>query len=268
MREQLLGQLHQVGVIGIRLVELQHRELGIVLGRDALVTEVAVDLVDAIEAADEQALEVELGSDPQVEVHVERVVVRLERPGDGATGDRLHHRRLHLEEAARVEKLPQRLDHAGAEQENRPRVGIDDEIHVALAVACLDVLEPMPLLGQRTKRLGQKGERLHGDGQLAGAGAEHLAGDPDEVADVELGEGGEVPELIGPRIELDPSRLVLQVREARLAVMTDGDETTGQAHRPRRLQLVLGRLLEPLVQRAGPVADREATAERVDSART
>ena len=148
MGEQLFGQLHQVGVVGVGLIELEHRELGIVLGRDAFVAEVSVDLVDAIEAADEQPLQIELGGDPQVEIHVERIVVGLERPRDGAARDGLHHRRFHLEEPPRVEELPQRLDHTRAKQEDRARVGIDHEIHVALAIARLDVLQAVPLLGE------------------------------------------------------------------------------------------------------------------------
>jgi len=35
--DQLLGQVHQVVVVAIRLVELEHRELGVVARRDAFV---------------------------------------------------------------------------------------------------------------------------------------------------------------------------------------------------------------------------------------
>ena len=44
-----------------------------------LVAEVAADLEDALEAADHQPLQVQLGRDAQVEVEVERVVVGDER---------------------------------------------------------------------------------------------------------------------------------------------------------------------------------------------
>ena len=71
---------HRVLVVGVRLVPLEHRELGLVLVRDALVAEVLADLVDLLETADDQALEVELGRDAQVEVGVELVRVRDERP--------------------------------------------------------------------------------------------------------------------------------------------------------------------------------------------
>ncbi len=88
-------------VVRVGLVELEHRELGVVLERDALVAEVLAELVDALEAADDQPLEVELGRDPQVEVAVERVVVGGERPRQRAAVERLEHRRLDLEEALR-----------------------------------------------------------------------------------------------------------------------------------------------------------------------
>ena len=79
-RDQLLGERHHVGVVGVRLVQLEHRELGVVPGRDALVAEHPADLEDALEAADDEPLQVQLGRDPQVKVGVERVVVGDERP--------------------------------------------------------------------------------------------------------------------------------------------------------------------------------------------
>ena len=102
--DHLLRHLDKVAIVRIGHVELEHGELGIVPGRDALVPEVAVDLVHALEPADEQALEVQLGRDPEVKVHVKGVVVRLEGPRRGAAGDGLHHRRFHFEEPAGNEK--------------------------------------------------------------------------------------------------------------------------------------------------------------------
>ena len=95
---------HQILVVAVRLVELEHRELGVVLRRDPLVPEVARDLVHALHAADRQPLQVQLRRDPQVQIHVERVVVRHERPRHRAARDRLHDRRLDLEIAAIVEE--------------------------------------------------------------------------------------------------------------------------------------------------------------------
>ena len=93
-------------VVRVGLVPLEHRELGVVLVRDALVAEVLADLVDPLEPAHDQALEVELVGDPQEQVAVERVVVGHERARERAAVERLEDRRLDLEEAALVEPAP------------------------------------------------------------------------------------------------------------------------------------------------------------------
>ena len=99
--DELLEPGRGVVVVGVGLVPLEHRELGVVLGRDALVAEVLAELVDAVDAADDAALQVELGRDPQVEVAVEGVVVGGERPRQRAAVERLEHRGLDLDETVR-----------------------------------------------------------------------------------------------------------------------------------------------------------------------
>ena len=61
------------------LIALHHRELGVVLAVDSLVAEVLADFVDALQATDDQPLEVQFVRDPQVEILIERVVMRDER---------------------------------------------------------------------------------------------------------------------------------------------------------------------------------------------
>ena len=114
-------ELHHVIVVGIGLVELQHGELGIVGPVHALVPEVVPDLVHPLESAHQQPLEVQLVGDPEVQRHVERVVVGHERPRRGAAVQRLEHRRLDLEEPALVEKAPQIADGRGPEPEDLSR---------------------------------------------------------------------------------------------------------------------------------------------------
>ena len=101
--DERLDAHHRVAVVGVRLVPLEHRELGVVLERDALVAEVLAELVDALEAADDEPLQVELGRDAEVEIALELVVVRHERAREGAAVARLQHRRLDLDEALAVE---------------------------------------------------------------------------------------------------------------------------------------------------------------------
>jgi hypothetical protein len=81
--DHLLGQIHQVGIGGVRLVELEHRELRVVPRRQTLVAEHARQLEDALVAAHDEPLQVQLGCDPEIELGVEGVVVRDERARRG-----------------------------------------------------------------------------------------------------------------------------------------------------------------------------------------
>ena len=89
-RDHALGEVHHAVDVAERLVRLEHRELGVVADRDALVAEGAVDLVDALEPADEQPLEVQLRRDAQVErpcrarCGASRTAARSRRRGSGA----------------------------------------------------------------------------------------------------------------------------------------------------------------------------------------
>ena len=76
-------------VVGVGLVELEHRELGVVPGEMPSLRNTRADLEHPLEAADDQPLQVQLGRDAQVEVDVERVVVGDERLGQRAAGDRV-----------------------------------------------------------------------------------------------------------------------------------------------------------------------------------
>ena len=142
-------------VVGVRLVPLEHRELGLVLVRDALVAEVLADLVDALEAADDEALEVELGRDAQVEVGVELVRVRDERVRERAAVPRLQDRRLDLDEAVLVQVAADRGDDPRAQEEELARVLVHQQVEVALPVARLRVGEPV----ERVREAGSGSSR-------------------------------------------------------------------------------------------------------------
>ena len=234
--EQALDQVHQITVVGVRLVQLEHRELGVVARRQPLVTEVAVQLEHALEAAHHQALQVQLGRDAQVHVHVERVVVRDERLRHGAAGDHLHHRRLDLHEAERLEEVAQVLHDARALAEHLAALVAHDQVDIALPVALLDVREAMPLVGQRPQRLDQQPHALGLDGELAGLGLEERALGAEDVAHVPALEGVVgVAERLLLQEHLDGTAVVLQLGEARLAHDALGHHATGDRdlHRVR-----------------------------------
>src|SRR5438270_11331841 len=128
LREHGLGEVHQVAIICVGLIELKHGELGIVLGRDAFVTEVAIDLIDAVKSADGQALEVKFRGDAQVEINIECVVMRSERTRGGAAGEWLHHRSLNFDETASVKKSANGLHHFAAFYEYIADLSVHREI--------------------------------------------------------------------------------------------------------------------------------------------
>ena len=120
---------------------------------DAFVAEVAVEFENFCEAADEEALEIKLRRDAQIEVHTERVVVRLERLRGGSARDRLHHRRLDLDESTVFEEAADFADDRDAFLENLERLAVRDEIEVALAVFDLGVLDAVPFVGKGAEGL-------------------------------------------------------------------------------------------------------------------
>ena len=98
----LLGQVHHRAVVAVGLIDLEHRELGIVPRADPFVAIDAAEFVDPLHAADEQPLQMQFQRDPQIQLHIERVVMRHERPGRGAAGDRVQRRAFDLDEALRL----------------------------------------------------------------------------------------------------------------------------------------------------------------------
>src|SRR5207248_4301393 len=98
----------------------------------------------------DEALEVELEGDAEIEVDVEGVVVGDEGAGRGTALDALQHRRLHLPEALLPEVLADGVDGLDADLEDLEGAVVDDEVDVALAVAGLEVGEGLPLLGKGT----------------------------------------------------------------------------------------------------------------------
>jgi len=103
--DELFAEGHQIVIVRVGLIELKHGELGVVARADALVAEVAVNLVDAIHAADYEPLEVELRRDAEEEIQIERVMVRSEWLSGGASSDLVHHGSFDFEVAATIEKL-------------------------------------------------------------------------------------------------------------------------------------------------------------------
>ena len=90
----------------------------------------------------------------------------------------------------------------------------------------------MELLGQGAQALGQQGQLGGTDAQLAGLGAEHLALHADDVAHVQLLEGGVglLAQLVAADVQLDVALIVPQVGKACLAHHALGHHAACKGH--------------------------------------
>jgi hypothetical protein len=159
-------------------------------------------------------------------------MVGHERPRQRPAGDRLHHRRLDLEESAGDQELANGGDHPAPHLENAARVGIDDQIEIALAVADLDVLQTMPLLGQRQQTLGEELELRCPDRELIRLRAEQASLDAGPVAEIEQLENFEIAlrQRVLPDVDLKPRLPVGQHEEVRLAEAANREDAPRGPH--------------------------------------
>ncbi len=217
-RDELLDPFHRVAVVGVCLVPLEHRELGVVLERDALVAEVLADLVHLLEPADDQPLEVQLGGDAQVAILVERVVVRHERLCESSAVARLQHGRLDLDEPPLVEDSPDRRDRPRPDQGVAARLLVHQQVEVALPVAELDVGQPVEGVGQRRVASREDLERVDLERRLAAARLRRRARDADDVTQVDL----DLARALHRAQELDAPAPVDEVEKDELAHVAAG----------------------------------------------
>ena len=234
--DDALRELHHAFEVAERLVELHGGELGVMIRIHALVAELAPDLEDLLEAAHQQALEMQLGGDAQVEVLVQRVVVRDEGTRVRAAEDGVQDGRLHLVVAVILHVAADGGNHLEALLERVAHLAVHDEVDIALAIARLLVGQAVELLRQGAQRLAEQLERCHGHGQLPALRAHHRALDADPVAHVQVLELGErvLAQRVDAAEQLHVARGVAQLEESQLALIALRHDAAGDLH------LVLG----------------------------
>ena len=237
-RHESLGSFHRVSVVRVRLVPLELRELGRVLVRHALVAEILRELVDLLETTDDQALQVELVGDAEVDVLVEVVRMGDERLRESTAVTGLENRRLDLDEAFAVEIRADRRDHQRADDRVAPRVLVHQQVEVALAVPDLGVGNAVERVGKRAADLPEQHHLVDGDRRLAATRLRRAAGHPHDVAQVEIDRAG------ARRVaqQLDPAAAVDEVEEDELPHLPAPEHAPGGAHD----RLGLCARLEPL----------------------
>ena len=230
----------------------------------ALVPEILGDLVDALQPAYDEPFQIQLVRDAKIEVHVEGVVPGHEGAGGRSAVERLQHRRLDLEELARVEERAQRADDRRPLPEHEAHLVVHDQVGVALPVADLHVRQAVPFLGERPERFRQELDALGADRDLPRLRHEHGSLHADPIPQVQIHGAGEGlrSERVLAEVHLLRSQAVLDVREGGLAVSALGHEAPRVANAlPRLLQLLV-----TLLDVAEAVGGVEAVRVGLDSA--
>ena len=242
---QPFGQIHQVFVSGVGLIEFEHREFRVVLAGNAFVSEVAVYLKYPVESTHDQPFQIELRRNAQVQVHAQRVVEGFERCGFGATGNRLHHRCLDFEKIALKKILTHRLNGLRSPQKNLSHIGIHDQVDIALTIALLRIFETVKFFRQGTNRFAKQDEHLDQKRPFSGFGLEQGAGEPDDIADIQLFEEivGQVADLVFANIRLHLAGVVSEAHESGLSKAVDGHHASGRNEFRTTLAAVGSRLL-------------------------
>ena len=176
-------------VVRVRLVELEHRELGVVAGGEALVAEHPADLEHLLEAAHHEPLEVELGRDAQERSHVERVVVRDEGRGRRAHRDGVQDGRLDLDEPGVPRGGAAASSRSGsATSATRGAALVGPQVDLTLAKARLDVGHALPLVAEAPTRASARSTQVrHLHRQLPLARPHHPPGRPHPVPERQAG---------------------------------------------------------------------------------
>src|SRR5438270_2027415 len=150
-----------------------------------------------------------------------------ERQSVTAAGERLEDRRFDLDEASLLEPMTDERQGPTADGERLPRFLGDPEVDVTLAVARIDVGQPVPLVGELTTSFGEQHPLAHLHRQLALLGLHHFAGGADPVAEVEVGELLEPLGDLGGTEQLHAAGRVLQLGKGELALHAPQHETPG-----------------------------------------
>jgi hypothetical protein len=110
-----------------------------VLGGDALIAEVAIDLIDSIQSSHDQSLEVEFGRNAKIKVHIQSIMMGDKRTSRRATSLGLHHGRLHFQKVPFIEELPNRPNDGAPKTEDPTYLRIGQKIQIPLAIAYLHI---------------------------------------------------------------------------------------------------------------------------------
>src|SRR5207302_7280242 len=98
--------------------------------------------------------------------------------------NRLQHWRFNLDKAPLFKKAPYFAEDQDAFCEDVLRLIVRNQVEITLTVARLNVLQPMPFFGQRTKRFRQDFKVMDFQSRLARFRGKTVPLYPDEIAEI------------------------------------------------------------------------------------
>mmetsp|Transcript_8923 Transcript_8923/g.24044 ORF Transcript_8923/g.24044 Transcript_8923/m.24044 type:complete len:656 (-) Transcript_8923:29-1996(-) len=249
--DHLLRHVHQVVVVCVRLIKLAGRKLGVVGHIDPLVPKLLSDLKHPIQTTDDEHLEVEFGRHTHVQLEIQVVMIRNERPSGCSPRNHVHHRRLHLEEPSLVQERAHTLDDLGTRSKDIGHARIHNQVQISLPVPRLLVGQPR-VPGNHVQARRQHLQPRREDGQLPTLRLARESLHPDDIPALhrvhqrlEIGQG-EPGALKRPRIahDLHLGPLAHKVKENELGT---GRRLAHDTTRHRHLLLQTGARLDVLV---------------------
>ncbi len=100
---KILGQIHHPVIIGVSLIQFHQGKFRIMPGVKPFVTENPSDFINPFQPADNQPLQIQFQRNPEFQVLVQRIKMRLKRPGGSASGIGNQHRRFHFHKSLPVQ---------------------------------------------------------------------------------------------------------------------------------------------------------------------
>jgi hypothetical protein len=218
--DEIFGNIHHIGVIGICLIKLKHGKLGIMLSGYAFISVHTAKLIDFLQPAYDQTLQMKFQSNPHIKIHIKGIMVRNERPCTCSSGNGMQRRSLDFNVTSRIKEFPHCLEHSCALQKHPAHVRINYKVEIAVPIAKVNINQAMPLLRQGTKGFAKKSEFVYLNAYFSSSGAEHLTYYTYDVPDIQGCKKlvGSLTQGINFGINLDTPGKIQDIRESCLAV--------------------------------------------------
>ena len=190
--QQLLRERHHPVIVLISHIQFHAGELRVVASVHSFIAEVTANLIHTLETAHDKTLQVELRSNTQIQIHVQRIMVCDERTSRCTTCYLLKNRSLHFRETSLIKHLTHGAQDGGTLQERVLHPVVHNQVHITLAVAQFWVfkrIEHLTILllhnGQWLQALRQNRQGLGMHTNLTRLCAKHKALHANKVAQIQ-----------------------------------------------------------------------------------